>query len=839
MENLSKLKFSKGNKTLILFAKLLFGVCLQAQTLTGTVYLDANSNNTMDTGEKGITGILVSNGQEVVSTDAHGNFSMPKLGLSHFVTVHLPASYTAKEFYIKTSNDKASYDFALTPKTKKKAFDFVQISDTETFRFGNWLNDLKEYVKTEKPAFIIHTGDICYEKGLRFHHKEVNTEKIGGKMLYCIGNHDLVDGGYGEELYEELLGPVYYSFEEGNTLFVVTPMLSGDRKPSYTKKQIYTWLKNLLVHFDKKQPKYFFNHDILTQSETFDYGIDENEKIDLSEYNLKAWVYGHHHSNHIKEHGDTGMYSIGTASTVKGGIDHAPSCFRVISIDENGDFKTQLRYTSVDKEITIVSPKTNMLSFTDGKLNISVNTYHTASSTQKVRYGIFNEDYAFDWFDKGFDEHWRPMVKSTDWNWQGSWEIPENGYNKGYLIIAEATLNNGNVITTKERFRLTKEDQSVHLSENWTNLAFNPQHTGNDKVGSFKMPLKLLWMQNTASNIFMCSPIYANGTVFIATTDDNNYKDCYIKAFDARTGKEKWKYNLKSSVKNSITYSDGFVLGTDSEGITYALHGNTGKLAWKKDLGISGGIPAFLSGISSENSVVYTGWGKGLSALNVKDGSTLWKNKAWHGGYGSVATHTVGTNVLVASSNWNHLFVHDKKTGELLWKTKSDGMRFRESSTVIVNDTLYATANKNIILFDIRTGNKLIQKETGYKHKANSAPLVTDKYIIVGTADKGMLALYKDTLVEAWNFKTDSALFYTSPYTQSNEKTVETTPILAKDKLFFGASDGFLYALDLKTGRCLWKQNFGTPIFSSVALSGNMLFVADFSGNLYAFKSND
>jgi outer membrane protein assembly factor BamB/predicted phosphodiesterase len=826
-------------QVLLMCVSFFCGIYAQAQNFSGTVYLDANKNNVKDKGEKGIPNILVSNGQEVIRTDKKGKFSLAKLELSHFVTLHVPANYDAKQFYIKTSENRTSYDFALTPKTKKENFEFVQISDTETYMFGDWLNDLKEYVKTEKPAFVIHTGDICYEKGLRFHHKEVNTEKVGGRVLYCVGNHDLVDGGYGEELYEELLGPAYYSFEEGNTLFVVTPMLSGDRKPSYTKKQIYTWLKNLLVHFDKKQPKYFFNHDILTQGDTFNYGISDTENINLGEHNLKAWVYGHHHSNHMKEHGNTDIYSIGTASTVKGGIDHAPSCFRVINIDENGDFKTQLRYTSIDKEITIVSPKTNMLSVKDNELKVSVNTYHTASATVKVRYGLFSDDYAFGWFSKDFEKHWHPMTKITDWNWNASWEIPDDGFDKGYRIIAEATLKNGNVIRTEERFHLTKQDHTVSLKENWTNLAYNAQHTGNKEAQEFKMPLNLRWMQNTKSNIFMCSPIYADGKVFIATSDDNNYEDCYIVAYNADSGEEKWKYRLRSSIKNTITYSDGFIMGTDSEGITYALNGATGELAWKKDLGISGGIPAFLSGIASEDHVVYTGWGKGLSALNVKDGSTIWKNKEWHGGYGSVATHTVGDDVLIASANWSNLFVHDKNTGKLLWKTGSDGMRFRESSTVIVNDTLYATANKNILLFDVKTGKKLKQKETGYRHKANSAPLITDKYIIIGTADKGVLALHRNSLEEAWNFKTNSALFYTSPYTQLNENTVETTPILSKDKLFFGASDGYLYVLDVNTGHCLWKRDFGAPIFSTVALSGNMLFVADFSGNLYAFTAKN
>ena len=30
-------------------------------------------------------------------------------------------------------------------------------------------------------------------------------------VFYCIGNHDLVKGKYGEELFESIYGPVYYS----------------------------------------------------------------------------------------------------------------------------------------------------------------------------------------------------------------------------------------------------------------------------------------------------------------------------------------------------------------------------------------------------------------------------------------------------------------------------------------------------------------------------------------------------------------------------------------------------------------------------------------------------
>ncbi len=826
-------------KSFILLTVFLFifsSNTLHSQEFKGVVYYDTNANGKLDNEEQGIKDILISNGQEVIATNKEGRFRLPQLELSHFITIHLPANYSAKEFYIKSSEKIKSYDFALTSKQKKDNFSFVQISDTETYVFRDWLNNLKEYVQSEKPAFTIHTGDICYKKGLIFHSEQVTTEKLGGRMLYCIGNHDLVEGGYGEEMYEDLLGPVYYSFEEGNALFVVTPMIHGDYKPYYSKKQVYHWLKNLLEHFPKEQPKYFFNHDVLTQGDIFNYGFNKEESINLNEYNLKAWVYGHYHTNHIRKHGESGVTSISTASIAMGGIDHAPSSFRVISIDDKGDFHTQLRYTSIDNKITIVSPKRNMTFEENGELQVSVNAYHSASSTVKVRYSIRGPGHKIDWHTTKSNEDWNEMKAITDWNWIASWKIPNEAYGKKFEIIAEATLKNGNVIRTQEQFTLKTPYNKISLKGNWTNLAHNAQHTG-DSSQEIKPPLSLQWMQNVGSNIFMCSPIYADGLVYIATSDDNNYKNCHIIAYNAITGKEHWRYRVESSIKNSITFSSGLIIGTDSEGITYALDGKTGKLSWKKDLNIHD-MPSFISGITSEHGIVYTGWGKGLSAINAKNGTTLWENKEWHGGEGSTPTHTVGSGVLIASSHWKSLYGHDIKTGKLLWQRSDEGLRFRDGSATIVNDTLVIAANQSIFLLDPKTGKTIRQRKTGYSHGVNTTPLVTDKYIIVGTADKGVVAFDKVTLEEVWNFETGSALFYTSPYTKTNDQTVETTVILSGDTLYFGASDGYFYALNSKTGKCLWKQDFGAPIFSTVALSGDLLFVADFSGNFYAFNTS-
>lgn len=85
-------------------------------------------------------------------------------------------------------------------------------------------------MKETDPAFLIHTGDICYEDGLKQHIKDMNTENMGVPVRYVIGNHDYVAGKYGEALFESIYGPVWYSFDVGN----LTTMLSHRSRPVRT-----------------------------------------------------------------------------------------------------------------------------------------------------------------------------------------------------------------------------------------------------------------------------------------------------------------------------------------------------------------------------------------------------------------------------------------------------------------------------------------------------------------------------------------------------------------------------------------------------------------------------
>lgn len=183
-----------------IFSMLLAASLPAAAAHHGRVFVDKNHNGSFDKGEKVLKDVKVSDGLNVVKTDANGMYILPGHERERFVFITLPSGYKAGDkHYHPITAAAGNYDFGLIPYQagidKKGAHRFIQVSDTEIFNTtGNeaWAENIRQYAANEKPAFIIHTGDICYEKGLKEHIELMNTQNMNIPMFYCIGNHDLV-----------------------------------------------------------------------------------------------------------------------------------------------------------------------------------------------------------------------------------------------------------------------------------------------------------------------------------------------------------------------------------------------------------------------------------------------------------------------------------------------------------------------------------------------------------------------------------------------------------------------------------------------------------------------
>ncbi len=812
----------------ILFLLLLAATTSATAAYNGRVFVDKNSNGQFDRGEKTLGGIKVSDGLNVTETAKDGTYTLPGHARQRFIFITTPSGYkTLNKHYHKIDSRTNGYDFGLLTYHpgigKDGSHQYVHVSDTEIFNTeGNeaWVRNIREYAANENAAFIIHTGDICYENGMKKHIKLMNTENMNVPVFYCIGNHDLVKGKYGEEVFENNYGPVYYSFDVANVHYIVTPMPGGDHKPGYTRLDVCRWLKNDLAHIKPGTPIVVFNHDILTYGDEFIYKGSETESIDLNKHNLKAWVYGHWHINHVKKQGS--VYTVCTSALDKGGIDHSTSAFRIMHVDGKGDFSSELRYSYLNNSICIASPAGHTAS-----PEVTVNVYSSASPVRRVTYTCLDQD--------------KPVLRdkrlsqSSDWCWTATLPLKETHAGKELTIQVEAEFKNGETARSEKNFVYLPQQADIRLTENWDNLLGNATHTTKAATALDSIP-GLAWVKNIGANIYMTSPLIHNGNIYTASVDEDLKGRAHIYALDGKSGEIKWKYPVKSSVKNTIAIDNGLVFAQDVLGNLYAVDCESGKLCWESKLPVNG-LPALIDGLVACDGVVYAGTGKALSAFEARTGRRIWKNEGWSQREGTTSTLTQGNGILIGSVQWSALYGNDSKTGKMLWSVSNHGLRNRGASAAMHGSLLYLISEKSFFILEAATGRIIVRKPLPYNLDATSTPLLTDKEIIFGTANKGLVALDNETLEEKWNCPIGDALIYTAPYSRPTSGTIETSPALAGKTVYVGASDGGIYGIDKRTGKIVWKYTTGAPIFSSVAISGNTLIATDFGGNVYAFST--
>ncbi len=794
-----------------MFAKILLSAALACSPfvaihaeLSGRVFDDRNSNGVFDKNDRPMANVAVTDGLNVTLTDAKGRFTLPGHASQRFVSVTSPSGYKpVGKHYRRIGADTPDYDFAMTRyndgASRNGSHRFIQVTDSEIFNTeGNeaWVDDVRRYAANEGAAFVIHTGDICYKNGLTEHIRLMNSDNMGLPVYYCIGNHDLVDGAYGEEFFENIYGPVWYSFNAGGAHYVVTPMAGGDRKPSYTADDVARWLRNDLAVLPKGTPVYAFNHDILTYGDEFVIK-GKTDSIRLNDHNLKAWIYGHWHINHQLRQGD--VVTICTSTPDKGGIDHSTSAYRVINVDKNGDLTTDLRYSYIHDHAEIASPKG-----ITGCNTLTVNTYSSHSPATSVSCTLMDGDKTIARNIK--------LRQVTDWTWTAPLPLKDSYTGKTLTAIVDTRFRSGATARSEQTFTyIPAKDAAV----------------------ADTLP-RLMWIANAGANIHMTSPLIHDGKVFTATTDEDIKGTAAVVAFDAVTGAVAWRRPVAASVKNSIAIAAGKVFAQDVTGMLYAVNCSDGTIAWQEQLPIQP-VPGLVDGLTAKGDTVFAGSGEGLTAYDARTGKRLWRNTEWRRREGTTQTLAAGCGVVVGGVQWDALYGNDAATGRKLWSLSGNGLRDRGATPAFYNGLIYVVSNHSFFIIEPKSGTIIARRELPAAVDATSTPLLADGKIIFGTSKDGLLAIDAQTFEPCWNTATGDALIYTVPYTRPESATIESSPVIAGGIVYVAASDGSIYGISPSDGTIVWSHATGAPIFSSVTVNGNKLVANDFGGNVYMF----
>lgn len=301
-----------------------------------------------------VAGAVVSDGLNCVKTDANGIWSLPVRAEAKFVFVTSPSGMRpVGGFYRSLAENPTTLDFELAEWQAGAGgkSTFLHITDTEIGGIGEaerrLADDVKALADQTGSAFVIHTGDICYRAGLENHIKLINDRTLGRPMYYTIGNHDLLaDCDYGEQLFESLYGPCWYSFDSGGVHYVVTPMPGGDATPSYTMNDVADWLRNDLSLVKAGTPVVVFNHNLTNEWSERDcarvIGSGEHALHLDQAANCVAFLYGHVHHHYVRRRGS--FVTCATSNANFGGIGQCPAAIREVTVGADGKFDSRLHH---------------------------------------------------------------------------------------------------------------------------------------------------------------------------------------------------------------------------------------------------------------------------------------------------------------------------------------------------------------------------------------------------------------------------------------------------------------------------------------------------------------
>ena len=242
--------------------------------LDGSVFDDRNENSVQDRGERGIGGVTVSNGRDVVTTDPRGRYVLPVLdNMTVFVTqprgwqVPVDEDNVAQFFYTHlpegspelryggidpTGPLPTAVNFPLSrsaetqaPHQSCAALADVQTYDVEEVGFARAgvFADMAQRSDYEGCGALL-VGDIVGDDLSLFDETRDLTGMLNGPARFLPGNHDLdfdaLDGIHEFDTYRSQFGPEYYSYDAGRAHVVALNTIEYPTRIPATKSA-YTY----------------------------------------------------------------------------------------------------------------------------------------------------------------------------------------------------------------------------------------------------------------------------------------------------------------------------------------------------------------------------------------------------------------------------------------------------------------------------------------------------------------------------------------------------------------------------------------------------------------------
>ena len=336
------------------------------------------------------------------------------------------------------------------------------------------------------------------------------------------------------------------------------------------------------------------------------------------------------------------------------------------------------------------------------------------------------------------------------------------------------------------------------------------------------------------------SPAIAGGIVYFGSYDGKFY------ALDAATGQLKWKFETGGErryagrhlhgllpagetmpdpwdyfLSSPAVWNGAVYFGSGDDNV-YALDAASGVLRWKFKTGdVVHSSPAISGG------TLYIGsWDTYLYALYATSGKELWRFKTGddaeiHNHVGIQASPAVADGIVYFGCRDSNVYAVDAKTGKQKWFYSTKGSWVNNSAAVYDGEVFFGTSLPGLLhAVDAKTGAEVLSLDTKFPVFASIA--IANGMLYFGTLDGKFTTVDLKTQKAVWVFQNetskqalpaiqnpDGTLNFGAIMSQNfyddmviavgkllNVGSILSSPVVVKDVIYVGSTDGNLYALD-------------------------------------------
>ncbi len=276
-------------------------------------------------------------------------------------------------------------------------------------------------------------------------------------------------------------------------------------------------------------------------------------------------------------------------------------------------------------------------------------------------------------------------------------------------------------------------------------------------------------------DVFLSSPMIANGLVFIGSGDQHVY------ALDAATGALRWSFATGDVVHASPAFADGLVYIGSWDRNVYALDAATGRERWRYTTGndtvIYNQIGIASSAAISDGLVFVGGRDGRFHVVDARTGTAKWVHDN-NGGW-TIASPAVKNGVVYfPTSDGTRFKALDAGTGAVKFDLQNKAVSF--SSPAIAGEVVfYGTSDGYLNAVSLRNGTLLARFQTD-GNKENGARY-TDE-----TGRMRTQGMYPDRTLDGMMI---------GMRTMMTLGSVLSSPVVADGVVYFGSTDGHLYAV--------------------------------------------